>query len=226
MADGHKLAVLPVSRRIAQSYSDREPLKGKPMNGISDWFQNNWIDLARLLVQCAILAAVVRYGRKLLATMRASQEQVGALLKLSVSDAVSERLEPAPEPTEQFEPPPVAIPEPEPEPEPEREPEPVFAGGFSRTSYAAEREQSLGGRVIGAHAATVSSPAPRTESPSLTPWVSAPVASAIEPERVNAPALSVPARPGVSTWLQAPMRSSGVSPWRKVVRWLQAPTGR
>src|SRR5258705_12404970 len=59
--------------------------KANPMNGISDWFENNWIDLARLVVQLAILAAVVRYGRKLLATLRASQEQVGALLRLSVS---------------------------------------------------------------------------------------------------------------------------------------------
>jgi len=190
------------------------------MSEISDWFQNNWIDLARLLVQCAILATVVRYGRKLLATLRASQEQVGALLKLSVSDALAERPAPAPEPTTRFAPPPAAVPEPEPEPEPE----PVFAGAFSRTSYAAEREQSLGGRVIGAQAPAFTTPAPqRAESPSLTPWVSAP---ATEPEHVNYQAAAVPARPSVSSWLQAPMRSSGVSPWRKVVRWLQAPAGR
>ena len=62
------------------------------MTGISDWFENNWIDLARLLVQLAIFAAIVRYGRKLLATLRASQEQVGALLRLSVSsDTAAER---------------------------------------------------------------------------------------------------------------------------------------
>jgi len=187
------------------------------MNAFSDWFQNNWIDLARLLVQCAILAAVLRYGRKLLSTLRASQEQVGALLKLSVSDAVAERPAAAPEPTRQFEPPSAAVPEPEPEPEP------VFAGAVSRTSYAAEREQSLGGRVIGAQAPAFTAPAQRAESPSLTPWVSAP---ATEPERLNTQAASIPARPSVSTWLQAPMRSSGVGPWRKVVRWLQAPAGR
>src|SRR5258707_14054674 len=65
------------------------------MNDFMDWFQNNAVDLARLLVQCAILATLVRYGRKLLATLRASQEQVGALLRLSVSDAVAERSAPA-----------------------------------------------------------------------------------------------------------------------------------
>jgi hypothetical protein len=215
MAAGHKLALLPVSQRIARRYAYREPLKGKLMTEFSDWFQNNWIDLARLLVQCAILATVVRYGRKLLATLRASQEQVGALLRLSVSDAVGERSAPTPEPAGQFEPPPPAVPEPE--------PEPVFAGTFSRTSYAAEREQSLGGRVIGAQAPAFTAPAQRAESPSLTPWVSAP---ATEPERSDTQAASIPARASVSTWLQAPMRSSGVSPWRKVVRWLQAPAGR
>jgi hypothetical protein len=207
------------------------------MTEMTDWFQNNWIDLARLLVQCAIFAAVVRYGRKLLAALRASQEQMGALLKLSVSDTVA--VQPAAaEPSKRYEPP---APTPEPssrhdapslnlrEREPEPEPEPVFAGGFSRSSYDAEREQSLGGRLVGTQAPVFSAPAPvfsapvpRAESPSLTPWVSAP---ATEPERLSTPVPPIAARAGVSSWLQAPMRSSSVSPWRKVVRWLQAPAG-
>jgi len=84
------------------------------MSEFNDWLQNNAVDLARLAVQCAILAMVVRYGRKLLATLRASQEQVGALLKLSVSDAMAERLEASPEPTKRFEPPAAPVREPEP----------------------------------------------------------------------------------------------------------------
>jgi hypothetical protein len=217
------------------------------MNGISDWFQNNWIDLARLLVQCAILAVIVRYGRKLLATLRASQEQVGALLKLSVADSVEERRSPVAGPAQEYERPSVAIPEPTKEyerprapiPEPEPEPEPVFAGMVSRGGYASEREQSLGGRVIGAKTPApsfstpafttpaFSTPPQREESPSLTPWVSAPVSAPTgEPLRLNQEMAPLPpARPSASTWLQAPMRSSGVSPWRKVVRWLQAPAG-
>ena len=190
-------------------------VKGKFMNEFSDWFQNNAVDLARLLVQCAILATIVRYGRKLLATLRASQEQIGALLKLSVSDAVGERLASASEPASQFEPPPAAAVH-----EPEPEPEPVFAGASSRTSYAAEREHTLGGRVIGSQAPAFTAPAQRFESPSLTPWVSAP---ATEPDRVMAQTVSIPARASASAWLRAPMRSSGLSPWRKMVRWLQAP---
>jgi len=208
------------------------------MNAISDWFQNNWIDLARLLVQCAILAVVVRYGRRMLATLRASQEQVGALLKLSVADSVEER-RPAPNaepPAREYERPSVSIREPEPEPEREPELEPVFAGAASHASYAEEREHTLGGRVIGARApAFTTSPAfttppgfsaapQRAESPSLTPWVSArsgePLRSSQEAGAPIAP------RASASSWLQAPMRSgNGVSPWRKVVRWLQAPAG-
>ena len=227
------------------------------MSEISDWFQNNWIDLARLLVQCAILAAVVRFGRQILAALRASQEQVGALLRLSVSDAVTERPAVAPgfEATRHAEAPAAAFAERERsrEPEPEPEPEPVFAGAFSRGSgYAAEREQSLGGRVLGnvapaaktsyaaptaaysapeyaapAPASAYTAPAQRTESPSLTPWVSAPFTDPLnEPVRANLQAGVAAARPSVSTWLQAPMQKSSVSPWRKVVRWLQAPAGR
>jgi len=236
------------------------------MNEMSDWFQNNWIDLARLLVQCAILATMVRYGRKLLATMRASQEQVGALLRLSVSDTAVERpaaapaAEPEPEPepsarydvgtapapSKQYEPASVRYPKPRPEPEMEPEPEPVFAGGVSRDSHTMEREQSLGGRLMGpesrgfpmppagfapptpsfsTQSPVFSTPVARAESPSLTPWVSAPpVAPVPEPERMQAYAVPpVSARPGMSTWLKAPMRRSGISPWRKMVRWLQAP---
>ena len=200
------------------------------MNGISDWFENNWIDLARLLVQLAIFAAVVRFGRKLLATLRASQEQIGALVKLSVSDTAP-AVQPtrAPEPSERFEPPAVRIREPEPEleREPEPEPEPVFAGASSRPSYAAEREQSLGGRWMGAQTPAFTPPAQRAESPSLTPWVSAPVSvPGGEPLRLNQELAPLPpARPSASAWLQAPMHTSGASPWRKVVRWLQAPAG-
>jgi hypothetical protein len=190
------------------------------MNDFMDWFQNNWIDLARLLVQCVILAAVVRFGRKILAALRASQEQVGALLKLSVSNEVAERSATVSEPAKEFEPPAPARPAPEPEPEP------VFAGASSRASYAEEREHTLGGRVIGSSlppfsAPAFSAPASPTTSPSLTPWVSAP---ATEPEHVSIPSPSMPPRPSTSSWLQAPVRSS-VSPWRKVMRWLQAPAG-
>src|SRR5438270_6099180 len=244
------------------------------MNGISDWFENNWIDLARLLVQLAIFAAVVRYGRKLLATLRASQEQVGALLRLSVSDAVSDAVaqqaapasmlaavsEPQPEsqsepqaelrthfehnlePPRSYEPASVRFAPPEPAMEPEAEP--VFAG-FARASHSVERDQSPGGRLVGtkpprfaAQVADASKQGPVNSPPastfatttagaqgaSLTPWVSAPiVAPGIEAERVSTHATPVAARAGVASWMQAPIRRSGGNPFRKMVRWLQAP---
>lgn len=184
------------------------------MSDFSDWLQNNGIDLARLAVQCAILAVVVSYGRKLLRTLRASQEQVGALLKLSVSDA-----------TEQPPTPPLE------EPEPSLEaktfsslvPEPLHASApvTQRSGYA-DREQSLGGRVvresIGASAVAVEEP------PSFTPWIAAP---SVEPKYPEAPAVqAAPSRNRVSSWLQAPIRRRpSVSPWRRMVRWLQAPAG-
>jgi hypothetical protein len=188
------------------------------MNDFMDWLQNNAVDLARLVVQIAILAAVVRFGRRILAALRASQEQVGALLKLSVSDPVAEHSAPAP--ARHFEPPMRAY-----EAEPEPEPEPVFAGASSRSSYDAERENTLGGRVIGSQLPpysppAFSAPASPAASPSLTPWVSAP---ATVPEPMSTPPAPMAPRPSASSWLQAPMRSSGVSPWRKVVRWLQEP---
>jgi hypothetical protein len=58
---------------------------------MTDWIQNYWSELGSLLALCGIFAAVVWYGRKILRTMRASQEQIGALLKLSVSEGVAER---------------------------------------------------------------------------------------------------------------------------------------
>jgi hypothetical protein len=52
---------------------------------------NDWSGLATLLVLCLILAAVVWYGRKVLSALRVSQEQVGALLKLTIGDAIPEK---------------------------------------------------------------------------------------------------------------------------------------
>jgi len=179
----------------------------------------------------------VRYGRKLLATLRASQEQVGALLRLSVSSDTAaerpapraseprERFEaPEPEPRKRFEPAAMNVREPEPEPQPEPEPEPVLTGGGAiRGELRGGTRAEPWGRLMGAQAPAFSAPAQRVDSPSLTPWVSAP---AMEPERLDVPAPPLPPRPNTSSWLQAPMRSNSVSPWRKMVRWLTEPARR
>jgi hypothetical protein len=61
------------------------------MNEFSTWVQNNWYELGNLLSQLAFLVGAIWFARKILTTLRASQEQVGALLKLSVTAGTAER---------------------------------------------------------------------------------------------------------------------------------------
>ncbi len=68
------------------------------MSEFGDWMQLHWYEMGTLLFQFAFLGAAVWFARKILRSMRASQEQVGALLKLSVTDATMERKTPAASP--------------------------------------------------------------------------------------------------------------------------------
>lgn len=61
------------------------------MSDSGDWFQNNWYQLGSFFVQIGFLFAAVWFAKRILKTLRASQEQVGALLKLSVSGASADR---------------------------------------------------------------------------------------------------------------------------------------
>jgi hypothetical protein len=61
------------------------------MNDFTAWMQSNWYALGNLLSQFAFLGAGILFARQILKTMRASQEQVGALLKLSVTGTISDR---------------------------------------------------------------------------------------------------------------------------------------
>jgi hypothetical protein len=68
------------------------------MSELSDWVQTNWYELASLVVQSAILAALIWYGRKTWRTIRASQQQMETLLSLSLAPgtpaaAATERVE-------------------------------------------------------------------------------------------------------------------------------------
>jgi hypothetical protein len=66
------------------------------MNDFGDWLQNNWYQLGSFLLQFAFLFAAIWFAKRILKTLRASQEQVGALLKLSVSGASLDRQTEAP----------------------------------------------------------------------------------------------------------------------------------
>jgi hypothetical protein len=119
------------------------------MTQFSDWIQANWFEFGILVVLSAILATVVWFARNILKSLRASQEQVGALLRLSVSEGL-----PAPSAPLQ-----------------------------SHDVYAPAFEER----------------APRGPNP-----------------------LVVGTR-NLVNWLNAPMSRRSASPWRKAVRWLQAP---
>jgi hypothetical protein len=64
------------------------------MSEVSDWMQSNWYELGSLLLQMALLVAGVCFARKILRTLKAWQEQLGALVKLPVLDAAGERAAP------------------------------------------------------------------------------------------------------------------------------------
>jgi len=125
-----------------------------------DELLNQWYPAGRLLLETGFLIAVVWSVRAILRHMRASEEQMGALLKLLVSGGTGEEsLRTTPRPT------------------------PYLLDGWP--GVAADR-------------VPVSAP---NALPRKSVWS------------------------GLSDWLQAPMVGSGTSPWRKAVRWLQAPAG-
>jgi hypothetical protein len=69
------------------------------MTDFGAWFQSNWYQLGSFFIQIGFLFAAVWFANRILKTLRASQEQVGALLKLSVSGASVERQVEAPIPS-------------------------------------------------------------------------------------------------------------------------------
>ncbi len=135
------------------------------MNEFTAWIQSNWYELGTLLSEVVFLAAGIWFARKILRTLRASQEQVGALLKLSVTGAVAER---------------------------------------QSSSAVAERPFA-----------------------SASPYWLTP--SEIPPAGSQEPPESRPARSALGhslvVWLNTPMSSGGVAPWRRAIRWLQSPAG-
>jgi hypothetical protein len=62
------------------------------MNVFNSWPELNWYAAGSLLAQFAFLVAGVWFARNFLRTIRAFQEQLGALLKLSITGAPPDRL--------------------------------------------------------------------------------------------------------------------------------------
>ncbi len=131
------------------------------MNEMSAWIQSNWYALGNLFIEGAFLAAAVWFGRKILRTLRASQEQVGALLKISVTGALSER---------------------------------------QSSSGAADRSFA-------------------NASPYWLTPPEVPAAAPLQELHESRPSLSH----RTILWLKTPMKRVEVAPWRKAIKWLQAP---
>ncbi len=65
------------------------------LSGIWDWITANWFELTSLLLQAAILAALIWYGREAVRIGRASQEEVESLDRPSLTLGASAYREPA-----------------------------------------------------------------------------------------------------------------------------------
>ncbi|HEY6264691.1 MAG TPA: hypothetical protein VIW93_07810 [Candidatus Acidoferrum sp.] len=133
------------------------------MNEFSTWMQSNWYALGNLLLQASFLTAAIWFARDILKTMRASQEQFGALLKLSMTGALTER----------------------------------------HSTTAAER--------------SFAAASPYWLTPQEFP--PAPLCEPIE----SGPSHWTAALHSVTVWLQTPMSTGEFAPWRKAIKWLQAP---
>ena len=183
------------------------------MDEITNWMQSNWYEFGSLVAQFTFLFAGLWFARKILKTMRASQQQVGALLRLSMADGLEERAkisETAGETVNDadHEPAPSVVASSMFSPAPER---PTSYTAFERP--AGTEISSLSSELSGQAKASAMTP---VEDP--TPYVAAPLT--LPEEEHNGRHLA-----GVVQWLQTPMpkRQKSGSPLKKVVRWLQAP---
>lgn len=61
------------------------------MGAVNAWMQTNWQELGTFLVEVAFLIAGVWFAHNILKALRAFQEQIGALLKLTITPSATER---------------------------------------------------------------------------------------------------------------------------------------
>lgn len=189
------------------------------------WIQSNWYELGSLIAQFTFLFAGLWFAQKILKTMRASQQQFGALLRLSMCEGLEE----GPKESEATH---NAMPS-------------VVVSAMPGSTV----DRPAGPTLVSTSYAAFEKP-PRSEAPPLrdelnarteaktpiTPAIAATPEPTYEPTPYVAAPLTLPADEqsgsriaaagrGVVQWLQTPVASkrSGSSPWRRVVRWLQTP---
>lgn len=213
---GRFLDFVPVFAGASERYVLRDPAKGATMDQITNWMQNNWYELGTLVAQFTLLFAGLWFAAKILKALRATQEQMGALLRLSMTDGLEERSK-STEATQEPTPSVVAssmlgaVPE-----------RPTSYSAFEKP--ARTQMPSLSNELNGrAKASSQIASAPIAEAPMTpmedpTPYVAAPLTLPEGENNGGHVAAAV-------QWLQAPMpnkRKNG-NPLKKVVRWLQEP---
>jgi len=219
---GRFLDFVPVFARVWARYVLSNPAKGATMDQIASWIQSNWFELGSLAAQFTFLFAGLWFAGKILRTMRATQQQMGALLRLSMTDGLEEhsKMEERSKINEAIH-----------EPEPTVVASPMLSPAMERpTSYSAfERPartetpshlNELSGRAKASApiAGAPMSSAPVTSMEEQTPYVAAPLTLPENERHGGHLAAAV-------QWLQTPTagKRNGGSPLKKVVRWLQAP---
>lgn len=190
------------------------------MNEITNWMQSNWYELGSLTAQFTFLFAGLWFAAKILSALRATQQQMGALLRLSMTDGLEDRPkmnETALEPT------PSVVATPTVTPAMER---PASYSAFERAARteAPSLSSELSGRgksiMPMATAPIADAHVPMASAQDPTPYVAAPLTLPEGEHSGGHLATAV-------QWLQTPMantsKRNGGSPLKKVVRWLQAP---
>lgn len=170
------------------------------MNEFSAWFQDNWYSLGSLLAQVSFLFAGVWFARRILRSLRATQQQFGALLKFSMTDGLEEHRPGGTAPHRGV----VSV--------AEDRPTPYVMAEWPTVKQAPLPSDDLRGPAK----ASIST----TEAQETTPYVAAPLT--LPEEAHNGWRLAAAGR-DVVRWLQTPMRTHQATPWRRMVRWLQAP---
>ena len=193
------------------------------MNQTIEWIQGHWYELGSLIAQFALLFAGLWFAQKILKTMRASQQQFGALLRLSMCEGLEERQNES-EATHAT---PSVVASAMLSPIIDRPTAPTHCS----TSYAAFE------KLARSEAPSLTDePNARTEAKTPAPAIAPTSEPTYEPTPYVAAPLTLPADEqggsritaagrGVVQWLQTPVASkhSSSSPWRRVVRWLQTP---
>lgn len=216
MEAGRILDFVPVFARVPERYLLPNPVKGAIMDQIANWMQNNWFEFGTLVGQFTLLFGGLWFATKILSTMRATQQQMGALLRLSITNGLEERPK---------------ISESALDPIPSVVATPMLTPAMERpTSYTAFEKPariempSFSSELSGRSKASAPiDSVPITETPMAsvedpTPYVSAPLT--LPEEEHNGGHLAAAVQ-----WLRTPAtnkRKSG-NPLKKVVRWLQEP---